>query len=567
MSLSVNRLFDRVKKKEIKAAFTWSFVENMNIEIQKQDKASPLFKRLNDEELPYQAQDGSDDLVGWISLKSYAHFKKFCSIFADFTHVPYNAVVRSCLLQNIVFSLIEMNVVSIRSFTDITIDMINEYMRDDAKLSRNEFDLLFRDNLYGELTLTNIKQLALPTLTLTKEHCAEWHKDPTRHPITKRKLNVTTKNGVFAQLKQLCGSPVPINPSPSKSKTPINLDAQRTKLINTMKRTLAPILHKGDTINARKRFAAIVNNYLGTLEPCIEQYNNKLVLVNKDRIPVVTFDKRIGSDSVYGVAYMNMGMGYAKLLKFSCKLMSSAVRAHKEEIKILQQMSNLVFKESCPNMPITYQSLECTKACTLKDCPNVAKQQYFVVVNELADYDVQTWLKQSHTSAAYQSVVMQMIFAVYAFHNIGYMHNDCHLGNFLVHKITPGGYWRYKVANKNVYVPNEGWQVVLWDPGLASPYDVYNFEDDYLRFINLLIDMQDHSLYQKMKLKSLPNQFVNRSLVPITDVLSSDYTNEEEAINDILDHINDKHAKFPAIVIDKAPPDFLLNVKPYTCVA
>jgi hypothetical protein len=107
-------------------------------------------------------------------------------------------------------------------------------------------------------------------------------------------------------------------------------------------------------------------------------------------------------------------------------------------------------------------------------------------MNELADSDLRTFFRSSiHNAATYESLAMQMFFAIYAFHKLGYSHEDAHHGNFLVHKIAPGGCWWYKIGHIDVYVPNTGYLLVLWDPGMAIKMKDAYFMDDYERCFDL----------------------------------------------------------------------------------
>jgi predicted unusual protein kinase regulating ubiquinone biosynthesis (AarF/ABC1/UbiB family) len=40
---------------------------------------------------------------------------------------------------------------------------------------------------------------------------------------------------------------------------------------------------------------------------------------------------------------------------------------------------------------------------------------------------------------------------------MGFYHNDLHLGNFLIHKVKPGGFWHYKISDIDIYVKNMGY--------------------------------------------------------------------------------------------------------------
>lgn len=384
---------------------------------------------------------------------------------------------------------------------------------------------------------------------ITKKHCDAWHKLPSINPVTTRKIYQKSKNGIYSQLLKLCGY---------KTKTP-------PKLIQILKKRLDPILNKSDTLQSRKAFSRILTSYLGKVKPCLEKVNDKLVLLSDLNEPIVTFEKQIGSQSVYGMAYMNMGKGFAKLLKFSCKVMDATNKGNKGEVELLRRMSQIAFEERCPNMPITYKTLKCTKKCNNQECPAIIQnKQYFVVINELADMDLQNWFKNAYDYATYESMLMQIMFSLYAFHNLGYVHHDAHLGNFLVHQIKPGGYWRYQVKNVDVYVPNTGYLLVLWDPGLADTGKHYDI--DYDRCLNLMAYMDHYKKYQAMQLKKLPQHIIDYCLTPMINLLCYSNGKEEDAVHSVLENIKSNVIQFKHILVDEVPKEHLLNIRPYKCL-
>ena len=340
--------------------------------------------------------------------------------------------------------------------------------------------------------------------------------------------------------------------------------SQRAKLRSAVKRQIAPVLHKGDTTEFRIKFSQLLTKYLTNIKPCLQVYDeDKLCLMNDKNEPIITFKEQIGSKSVYGVAYLNMGIGFAKLFKFSCKIMSSTVPGHKQEIELLEKMSNLVKNHVCPNMPIVYKSMLCDRICSFKPCPSKITTTYYVVINELANSDMEYWLTKTYSRKVYESIFMQILFAVYSFHSLGYTHNDCHLGNFLVHHIKPGGCWRYQINGNNVYVPNHGYLLVLWDPGLAIPINSKPYVHDYSRPFDLIKDIQTNERYLNKGMNPLHSNLIKNGIDPLLYTISYSQTTKE-TISNVLTNIESKFIKFDSIVVNDVPPTHLLNVRPYT---
>ena len=431
-------------------------------------------------------------------------------------------------------------------------------------------------------------------MSFNKDDCIIWKKDKLRNPRNKRKLNPDAKKGIYNQLTKICALLLKDHDSHAPE-TDDNLEADRLRLIRAVRKAIKPILHKTDTTEMRIKYNNIISNYLKNVKPCLDEtvvqvkppplppgappglplpnYKppvselskrkylidiKKLALNDKNNEPIVIFDKRIGSESAYGVAYMNMGKRFANLLKFSCKLMS-VTRDNTMETKILKEMSKLVINGITPNLPLTYNILKCNTKCKIQLCPQVTHSKYYVVMSELANCDIQNWFKEVHTINEYMSVILQLLISVQTFHNMGYIHNDTHLGNFLIHKIKPGGFWHYvhKTSTRTVdiYIPNTGYLLVIWDPGLANKKtNIYNdtvhIKNDMTRPLRLINRLGISEKYIELGLKPVPDsiQAINTILV--------DTINNGVKLHEIL--------SIPGFIDNKkVTKESIINSKPY----
>lgn len=380
----------------------------------------------------------------------------------------------------------------------------------------------------------------------TKEDCAKWHSNPSRNPKTGHKISTTSKTGLYQQLLEICGS--------------LKNNTDRDKLIVAMKKAINPLMVKGDFAKTRIKMKSIITSYIEGIKPCLHQgENNKQYLVGKDKKPLVYLTQRIGSDSNAGEAYLNMGKGFARLLKFACKVVDRDSESEREVV-ILLKMSKLVEEGKTPNMPITYKAMKCFES----GGPFYGPREYYVIINELAECDLQTLYRTRLNIATHESIVMQIIFATYFFHQQGYRHRDLHLGNFLVHSINPGGYWRYKVGDDVIYVPNTGYQLVMWDFGSAKKYSEDRYKKDYWLPLSLIKEMA--TMYtQKYQMISPPDSFIE-CLTPLVQhfkVFSID--SEQKILSAFVSKIASKEFAFKHISINPpTPPGHLLNVKAYT---
>ena len=393
--------------------------------------------------------------------------------------------------------------------------------------------------------------------SLTAKICSKFRNKSTHNPLTNRKLNIAAKNGQYKILKKTCN---------------LVTEPNRNRLKKVLKKTLQPILHRMENFENRIHFARIIRKHLLKTRDCISKSEEGApVLKDNEKKIVIVLQKRIGSESEYGIAFLNTGTKFGRLLKISSKIMDGIEAENKREVVILKKMSKLVENGTTPNMPITFM----VKKCENNHSPLyfntnlnrfVNEMQYFVVLNELADYDLNQLFFTTHLKKKMiDSIMMQVILAVYCFHSMRYIHNDAHLGNFLVHKVHPGGFWHYKIKNSfNVCVPNTGYLIVIWDPGLAT-------------YVNPLYEMSANQIRSNMNDYVRPLSLIYSKVMTnqnyVYDVVES-VSNQIGVQNDftILAHIlnliiNDK-TFLPNIVVNKSKnmtsrPGKILNAIPY----
>lgn len=432
-------------------------------------------------------------------------------------------------------------------------------------------------------------------LACTPNVCELYLKDQDRNPLTGRRIKRDAKYGVFAQLEEICHG------------------AKRTRLIQVLKKHLHPVMNKGENFKNRLKLYQVLSKYLKNASSCITKNSNTINDIHGK--PLVKFRQRIGTKSKNGEAYLNTGTGMGNLLKFSVKKMG----IHDEiEVIILSVLTEIVSRGLFPHFPIMYgytlcrpveiaptqtqsqpqikpsdsiesaiksikpsaskspssmravksiekmrQTFKKEQTLKLKEAslqpPN--DDPYYIAMCELADYDMIHWLKSKHTYEEHESVLMQIIFAVAYFNTLGLTHNDLHLGNILIHHVTPGGYWQYNVQGRTIYIPNAGYLVVLWDFGFASKendtfWKTYRF-NDFMRPVMLIND--DGSTYGSVP---LPSDYLNQVLIPIENFIHFNRTrNIPQMIVKLLFAI-----PFQFIKVDIKKPKHVLNKKPYDII-
>lgn len=324
---------------------------------------------------------------------------------------------------------------------------------------------------------------------------------------------------------------------------------------------------KMDTTEIRLHNLKVMKKYLSIISPCIvssQLTSHMLALVKKEKgkiEDVIYFNKQIGSESSYGVAYLNTGVGDGSKLVFSTKI---TTEKNKNEIVLLEKMSAAVQKCLTPNFPIIYKVLYCKDVKPNKNeshiditCINdiIKNSRYFVILNELAAGDLIIFLKsEEHSLIEYESVLFQAFIALRSFHiHTNHVHEDAHYGNFLYHKIAKGGYWHYRYNSLDIYVPNVGYLLVVWDPGLARkivPKTEHLPYVDYYR----VYDVMRYYIQQGV---NIPLELYNQ--IKLMVIYIKDNLNDGEAIMKYLQ----KKPKFKHILFTKPLNSKIINDTPY----
>jgi hypothetical protein len=347
-----------------------------------------------------------------------------------------------------------------------------------------------------------------------KEICDKWHKNKTINPQTLRKIK---KNGpVFKELEKKCSlkssdksfKSFKSEPKSSdksfksfKSEEIISSNTKKIAAVKKIHKLFIPYI-KRTSINIidRINYYLIIKKYLLSIKEtknCVRLYN----IDEKTNKPIyrvgnkIILDKQIGSLSAYGIAFLShfksnnkKGTTFDKLNKFAVKITNQG-KDNKKEIKILEDLTKLVIDFKCPHFPISYGSLRCNNARVKSENPDdysIVKDKHkvkklfpnlinknkslLIQINELASGDLKNFLKSNNNNDKL-NVLTQLLLSIMFFHNYtNSYHCDTHTGNFLYHKINPGGYLHYNLYGKDYYLENQGHLWVIWDFGIVQPF-------------------------------------------------------------------------------------------------
>ena len=287
-------------------------------------------------------------------------------------------------------------------------------------------------------------------------------------------------------------------------------DREEFEEINAKKigKYLAPLIDRISTIENRIKYYRILHKYIETRN----KYKNnciRLYKYDKSGRPIyrignrVILGKKIGSDSVYGAIYLShyrlQNKKFGKLLKFATKISDGSYRINVNEYTVLKDLTACVIRNECPHFPISYGKLTCSNQYDAKiqsvyssdvnpsykqqsqsslqslldNLPeNANKSSIFITLNELAENDIHNFIKLYHGDDViiWNTLIQIMLSIMFFYKYINAFHCDTHTGNFLYHKIKPGGYFHYNIYGKDFYLENIGFLIVIWDFGLINPF-------------------------------------------------------------------------------------------------
>lgn len=175
------------------------------------------------------------------------------------------------------------------------------------------------------------------------------------------------------------------------------------------------------------------------------------------------------------------------------------------ELYFLNITTRLLKHKITNNLPFIFKYYICNQ-CIINNKKLIEKHQSnkipcMYLITEKANGDFENYIlkkevKKKHIYSAY----LQIYIALYVIKKYYHIeHNDLHIGNVLYFNVKKGGYWKYKIKNKIIYVPNYGQLFILWDFGysfqklpklIGAPSNIHSYEnnngskfEDYIRIL------------------------------------------------------------------------------------
>jgi len=251
--------------------------------------------------------------------------------------------------------------------------------------------------------------------------------------------------------------------------------------------------------------------------------------------------KQIGTESAYGVIYLTSIVNSFGGFTIAAKVMPDN-QDNINEIKIMKYITEEVLsKNRSKHFAFMYKHAICNKK------PFDDKHR-IVCVNELAHGDIKTLMTNEEIlkdNELMVNLLYQTFISIGTFHNIvGYVHNDCHHGNFLYQKNNDVGYYEYSFNGKSYYLKSCGYNIMIYDFGLSEEINLNSsslpssyIPDDYIRISNAFINEADLGW---IKNKVLPSQYVGdlvtKAVLDLEDICD-DYIDENDFFKQIIEKI------------------------------
>ncbi len=239
-------------------------------------------------------------------------------------------------------------------------------------------------------------------------------------------------------------------------------------------------LSKNFTLNNRIAYFKIIYKYIKSqnkFDPkkCFEFDDNNIIKIGSN----IIIDKKIGTESKYGIVFLtHYNDKNNKKIFFATKIIDSSKKYNIIESKILEYLTKLNIKyKLCPHFPITYSILNCNNTSFIKNkkmFKHLYNKKLMFIFNELAHDNLYNLIYSTNVinSKILYNALAQIFMAIMFFNKYtNAFHFDGHCGNYLYHKITPGGYFHYRINDEDYYIENLGYLWIIWDFGLIVPFN------------------------------------------------------------------------------------------------
>lgn len=327
-------------------------------------------------------------------------------------------------------------------------------------------------------------------MNLNIDECNEWKLDKKKNPITNRKIKI---NGpTYKKIAKLCHNI-------TKSLILNNSNSSLSLIDSSLSYSIISSNNeklKQDIINLikvkRKKNLLIINKFFdekfkkNSNNNCLTYHNNNFYINN-----ILKLNNIIGIGG-YGIIFKMKHIVDNNIINYVIKFTAVEQNENLHEIRILEFLTKYAIDYEFPHFPLTYDILACNKKNLLlenkieyinQDIYKILqynKGNVLFIINEFANGgDLKTYNNLINLNFNYENVKINFYNAIsqiligLLFYNkiVNSSHGDLHQYNVLNHKIISGGYFHYKLYEKDYYIENIGYVWVIWDFGLSTPFD------------------------------------------------------------------------------------------------
>ena len=201
------------------------------------------------------------------------------------------------------------------------------------------------------------------------------------------------------------------------------------------------------------------------------------------------------------------------------------------EVKLLLDFTKDVKSNKIRNLPLIYGYQTC----------KIRNYNSIVIYYEYFDDILKNWLQIKRSDEEWMSFILQSLITIkFLREKYKLTHNDLTWVNVLYNNISKGGYWEYKTNNFNLYIPNLGYQFIIWDYGSSKSqiYEIIKEEKDYLEKFNTNCDVK-YFIYiiKRIQMTHIINRY---NLKELKELFRSESDNcyLKSSINDITIRCN-----------------------------
>lgn len=188
---------------------------------------------------------------------------------------------------------------------------------------------------------------------------------------------------------------------------------------------------------------------------------------------------KLGKGS-YGEVYAGekderkVAVKFAKLKKESIDIPYSRDDSGWHEYHILKFLIKPIIKKKiCPNLPLLIDTFTCKERELILHNNEKVKTKCSIMLTELASSTLTEYLKTQRSDDELLSCLFQIMAGLTAIQlHAQILHYDMKFENILVYNCKAGGFWKYKLFDKDYYVPNYGHLFVLNDFGISRSMNI-----------------------------------------------------------------------------------------------